>query len=331
MIITKEVKVKVISTTLKHYQDLGYDVKQGNTYLEVPVNHLTEGSKIEVLVKCDICDSEPKMLTYKRYITNFKSGSYYACSRSCAQKKIELTNIGKYGVKNPFESKEVKEKIKQTNIKNLGTEYPSQNTEVRDKVKKTLMDNYGVENPMNSAELKQKMMNTNIEKYAVDNYMKIPEIAKQAGERFKNHAMKKYGVTNIMKLDKFKEINRQHAIKRLLDQNSNFIYKTSKLEDTFELILQNLKIEYEKAFILNNKFYDFKIKDKNILIEVDGDFYHCNPKKYPEPICDIQKKVIPNDIYKNQLAESNGYTLIRFWEDDIKNNLDMVIEKLTNL
>ena len=61
------------------------------------------------------------------------------------------------------------------------------------------------------------------------------------------------------------------------------------------------------------------------LIEVDCDFYHCNPKLYNNgPVCKTQEINIKNDKLKNEWAQSNGYKLLRFWENDINNNIKQV-------
>ena len=41
--------------------------------------------------------------------------------------KRELTNLKKFGVKNPFQSEDVKNKIKQTNLKRYGVDHPVNN------------------------------------------------------------------------------------------------------------------------------------------------------------------------------------------------------------
>jgi len=106
----------------------------------------------------------------------------------------------------------------------------------------------------------------------------------------------------------------------------------SKLEVTFQNLLKELNIPFQCQFQLDYKFYDFKIKGKKILIEVDGDYWHCNPKKYPDgPINKKQQFAIKNDKFKNLLAKKSGYTLIRVWEEDINKRPLVVLEKLKKL
>jgi G:T-mismatch repair DNA endonuclease (very short patch repair protein) len=127
---------------------------------------------------------------------------------------------------------------------------------------------------------------------------------------------------------KTKEKMSESAIERILETDQNH---TSKLEKEFSKILNSLNIKYTQWFYAKEikAFYDFYIPIKNIIIEVDGDFWHCNPNtKFALPEYKTQKKNIKRDEQKNQWAKDNGFKLLRFWENDIKNNPQQIIEIL---
>lgn len=106
--------------------------------------------------------------------------------------------------------------------------------------------------------------------------------------------------------------------------------KTSRLEKLFEELLIIENISYTKQFRLENKLFDFKISDK-FLVEVDGDFFHANPNKWPTgPIHSIQINTVKNDKQKNEIATNNGYTLIRVWEEEF-NDLDTLRRKILGI
>lgn len=86
----------------------------------------------------------------------------------------------------------------------------------------------------------------------------------------------------------------------------------SKLEIFFETLLDNMDIEFESPYNLNGFLYDFYIKKHNILIEVDGDWYHFNQEKYSLPLSPIQENTLNNDKKKNKIAKDNNIKLIRF-------------------
>ena len=120
----------------------------------------------------------------------------------------------------------------------------------------------------------------------------------------------------------------ESAIERILETDQNH---TSKLEKEFALILDTLNIKYIQWFYAKDikAFYDFYIPIKNIIIEVDGDFWHCNPNtKFILLEYKTQEKNLKRDQQKNQWAKNNGFKLLRFWEYDIKNNPQQIIEIL---
>lgn len=126
-----------------------------------------------------------------------------------------------------------------------------------------------------------------------------------------------------------KQSNR--LIARLI--KNNYRNKKSNLEIKFQGILENLgfingkDFKYQKQ--VTSAIFDFYFEKQNIIIEVDGDFHHCNPNsKHAIPKYDIQIKTVGNDYRKNLIAKNNGFKLLRFWESDINNNVDDVIKTL---
>ena len=112
----------------------------------------------------------------------------------------------------------------------------------------------------------------------------------------------------------------------------NHLIKTeSKLETEFKKILDMLNVKYEFQYTVCGYNYDFYIPSKNILIEVDGDWWHCNPNLEIYPIHESQKHTIEHDLTKNKIALDNGYQLLRFWENDIVNNRFEVIKNLMEI
>jgi very-short-patch-repair endonuclease len=158
-------------------------------------------------------------------------------------------------------------------------------------------------------------------------------------ERGKNISKKLTGVNKSKKhkenLSKSQIISWCNDEKRLKQRYNRANYyknkkfnKKSKLEQNFEELLITLGIVYETQYPIKGYLFDFFIKSKNVLLEVDGDWYHFNPKIHKLPLTPIQIHNINNDSIKNDIAKEDGYILIRFWEDDINNNLDNVINTL---
>ena len=123
------------------------------------------------------------------------------------------------------------------------------------------------------------------------------------------------------------------TIKRLTD--NNYVKKKTKLEKTFQLMLESFgfveDVDFKFQHQISSAIFDFYFFNYNIVIEVDGDFYHCNPNtKHNIPTYPIQLKTVANDFRKNKIAENKQIRLLRFWETDINLNREEVIKTLKN-
>jgi very-short-patch-repair endonuclease len=98
------------------------------------------------------------------------------------------------------------------------------------------------------------------------------------------------------------------------------IFKHTKPEQEFKKYLINNNIKFIQQYVMFDKqkkkvyFYDFYLEDYNMLIEIDGDYWHCRnlshcPKNY--------EIIIKNDIAKNELAKNMNYRLIRIWASEL--------------
>jgi G:T-mismatch repair DNA endonuclease (very short patch repair protein) len=123
-----------------------------------------------------------------------------------------------------------------------------------------------------------------------------------------------------------KQRQREAAIERLRKNK----YKMTKPERVMKSVLSELSVQNHYNFILDKRYqYDFRIINTNIIIEVQGDYWHCNPKIYPNgPVSERQKFKIQRDIEKRKYAEECGYAVVYVWEDELKNDIELVKEKV---
>lgn len=163
-------------------------------------------------------------------------------------------------------------------------------------------------------------------KNAIKEARKDPNLSKKISKGAKGIAKPKpkgFGIGRVHS-EKTRKKMSDTATERILKTGK---VKRSKLEYKFEGILELSEIKYIHSYFIKeiNKIFDFYLPDYNILIEVDGDFYHCNPDtKYATPSCKTQERNIKNDKIKTEWALNNGYKLLRFWETDINNNIKQV-------
>lgn len=104
-------------------------------------------------------------------------------------------------------------------------------------------------------------------------------------------------------------------------------YKMNKLERFFFDTVTKEGIAIEYSIILDRKQYDFGNKEKKVLIEVNGDFWHGNPSIYPS-LSERQLFSHEKDRVKREWAESKGFKVLSFWESDIRNRIDEVLSEV---
>lgn len=97
-----------------------------------------------------------------------------------------------------------------------------------------------------------------------------------------------------------------------------------KKDTNAEIILFNMLSELNVKFIKHKAIKAICQADAfiepNIVLFVDGDYWHCNPKFYPEPKTLAQIKNTKRDRIANDKLIKEGYIVIRFWEFDLVNN-----------
>lgn len=109
-------------------------------------------------------------------------------------------------------------------------------------------------------------------------------------------------------------------------------YGTSKLEEHFASeFLDKLGVEYVYQFEAKDigRFYDFYLPKSNLIIEIDGDYWHGNPDKYSdEDLKGHQKRARRIDEYKDKWALLHSIPIMRIWESDIRKNPKGVMDSL---
>lgn len=126
-----------------------------------------------------------------------------------------------------------------------------------------------------------------------------------------------------------REKARERTTKRLVETNYT---KTSKIEELVKNRLKKLKVDFKHQYVLGDKIFDFYLKEYNIVIEVDGDFYHANPNKYNlEELYPIQERNLINDKEKEKILLDNDIKLFRIWESDINNDITIIDEIIKGL
>jgi len=170
----------------------------------------------------------------------------------------------------------------------------------------------------------------------------------------KSREGKAKGKGNSMSKQKWKDKARKNLIKKWesgdLEKTRKFM--SEKLKETRRLgkltsvivskkekeILKEIKkmgFDVVGSYKVDTKICDIYIPSLNLIIEYNGDYWHCNPKKYNSNYFNKKKNKYAWEMWeydknKLELIKNNGYNLEVIWESDFKNNnkiINYIIEK----
>lgn len=154
----------------------------------------------------------------------------------------------------------------------------------------------------------------------------------------KEKCIQKYG--EIEGIKRFNE--RQEKWKKKLQQhfNENGDGRSPQSSIANEIIYAicnhfNIEIPKTEKYIYNKEkqcaySYDFCYNNK--ILEVNGDYWHCNPKIYNENFFNKTKRLTAKEIWiddaeKIKCANKYGYKTIIIWESDYRENKERAINK----
>lgn len=199
---------------------------------------------------------------------------------------------------------------------------------------KAKIERKGTGNPMYGA----KPWNKDLTKENSESLQRISEkiigrkMSKASCEKMSISAKKRliHGHTGCPHSEETKEICRQHTLRRL--KNGDFKQTKTKPHTAFGKILEELNFEYEEESIVGCFTFDYYISSLKLYVEVDGDYFHSNPKMYSNgPVTKTQKLNHSRDGKKNKFCVEKSLKLLRFWENEILNTPDKIKEQLCSL
>lgn len=121
--------------------------------------------------------------------------------------------------------------------------------------------------------------------------------------------------------------------KTLTDSPRKFS-SSSKAEKIIYNILKKLKYDVKNSYRIDGYICDIFIPKLNLIIEYNGDYWHCNPNKYNGEYIHPHKKKTASEIWKEDSfridnLKKMGYNLIVIWESDFdsKNTIKEILKK----
>ena len=136
-----------------------------------------------------------------------------------------------------------------------------------------------------------------------------------------------YGKTSSYWTEETRKEKAKIQIEQLI--NSDFSFRKTKPQLIVDDILNRKEIDFEEEY--NCKYYlvDNYLKESNLMIEVQGNFFHCNPTMNINN--SRRNKILHKDKSKHTYIKNKyGIEILYLWEYDINNRLELC-EKLIEL
>lgn len=107
----------------------------------------------------------------------------------------------------------------------------------------------------------------------------------------------------------------------------------SKPETELFNLIKRLYKNVQSQFVVNGKAFDIYIEDINLLIEFNGDYWHCNPDIYSSNYFNKKVKKYAKEIWgidnnKKEVAQITGYNFLVIWEKDFKTKKNKIVENI---
>lgn len=257
---------------------------------------------------CKVCG---KPTTFNGTAKGYASYCPGKCAAIGGLKKMERTNLKRYGFKTTFHDKEkIKksiedkygvdnisklpetiEKIQKTKEDRYGKDYAKKFNE---KAQKTNLKKYGTSCSLLNETVSRKTQKTNIEKYGVEVYV----TSKDFKNKYKRTCNKKYKAESWPESKKAKKLYHSEDYQNKRKENyynktgfyspfqnpdvyKNIKNRNSKPEKRFSKLLKKSDISFRREFVLTSEnfihYFDFAIfKNGKLkcLVEIDGEYFH---------------------------------------------------------
>lgn len=116
---------------------------------------------------------------------------------------------------------------------------------------------------------------------------------------------------------------------KLLQMNQ---YRQAKYPSQLDLygyqILDEMGCNYQKQYMIDGTIcVDAYLPHQKLIIQFDGDYWHGNKEKFPNPD-ERQQRRMNIDQRQNKYFLDNNYKLLRIWQSEIKQNPEKVKGKI---
>jgi hypothetical protein len=245
----------------------------------------------------------------------FKQGHKINVGRKFSEKTKQLLREKNLGEKNPLNKNfDARINLRKSILKSW------QKKEVREK-------HLGKNHPMWGKKHKNSTLELMRENSGAIKYMRGKTFEEIYGNK-KSEEIKKAKSISIKNF-----IEKNPKFKNLLKEARSLLimpFQDTSIEIKIQNFLKELKIGFFTHYYCKEIAHSYQCdifipvqKNRNrfikqpIIIECDGDYYHCNSEIYEIPINEMQREQIEADKIRTRELLQRGYKVIRLWENEI--------------
>lgn len=209
------------------------------------------------------------------------------------------------------------------------------NPRFQEKAKDQCFQKYGVKHFTQRVDVRRKLTKTSIDNYSKSKRKREATIIQRYGsfENFHEFRLNRVKKTNLQRYGvEYPLLNKNIIQKTIIRGNI-----TSKLHQRIKKILDLETLGFRSEQSIKNYYVDELNREKRIILEINGDYVHANPKffqhndviKMKSHIYTAQEKWNYDFKRKLELA-AEGFILFEVWSSDnlnqVKENLQIILE-----
>jgi hypothetical protein len=346
------VKVKWNGSNINKFIGLGYIFTKTGDELEINVAHLSKKSPVLVWIECDYC----KKLIQKPY-KNIRDPKKCCCNDDCrkkldrnrikinckvCEKEVERTPSQIAKSKDHFCSNKCADKFRSDRLTiSKKCEICDSEFRIRKSLSHQRFCSIQCQHTWQSIELVGEKANgfkkeipltdrlIKCDWCNVDFTIRSPYKLNEERHFCSKECSREWFTKDWSQSEEWKEESRLRAVEIL---SSGIISKTeTECQKTINQMLDELNIKYENEYNCKYVSIDNYLLDFNLMIEVMGTYWHCDPRHYKTIEYQTQVDRIKHDKIKNSYIKNNyNIDILYIWESDVVSSYDLCKNLIRN-
>lgn len=305
----QKIEIKWNGANKKRYIDLGYSFTSIGDSFNVDIEHLSKGSKSIVKAFCDWCGEG---FEREMNLLNRKDHKHHFCSNKC-----------QHDFRSDFSEKNKPIKT----CERCGDDYKTEkhNFETsRFCSAKCLSDWQSTAFKGEKSPVFVERIEVNCE-WCDSTLYRTPNKLSNRNYNFCNNNCRNTWHREVyVKSDEFKLLMSNVALNNLAQ--GKYKFTDTAPHKVIKNLLDYLKIKYTCEYILGQFSFDIHLTDYNLFIEINGGYWHCDPRLYDQINYIQQLNRIIQDKKKRTFAKNNNGKILYLWELDINNEIEVCKE-----